>query len=213
MRKTATYFPLILLASLFLLSCRLLGGGLKDQQGGSDSQRAAVATKKVLSKKQGSDRTLQRREEIASRLEERAFLAALEKIRQEVAGGTPEKDLAGEYLRALNGAIEEGQAQLKEDNPGQAGLLFRAVLDSFPKDSELVSQVTLPPPELEEMIELCANKLMEKGLGFYRAGKLNDAIKVWKQALAFQPQNQAIRNAIQTTDTQLKNLKSITDDE
>jgi tetratricopeptide (TPR) repeat protein len=216
MRKMAISSPFFLLILLFLISCGLLDSRPKDQQGSPDRANAlepGARDSKALARRQENERLSQKKEEINRRLDAREFYSALEEIRREVNRGTPEKDLAPEYLLALNGVIVQGQFQLKEDNPGRAGLLFRAGLDSFPKDPDLASTVDLTSAELEAKIDFCADKLMEKGLIAYRVGNLNDAIEVWKQALAFHPQHQPCLNAIQTAYTQLKNLKSITDDD
>ena len=44
---------------------------------------------------------------------------------------------------------------------------------------------------------------MEQGLMNYRAGKLDDAIKVWEKIIVFAPQHQASQKAIQTAFVQL----------
>jgi hypothetical protein len=216
MRKMTIFSPFFLLTLLALISCGHLDRRPQAQQASPDRAGApepGAKDSKVLTSEQESERLSQKKDEINRRLDAREFLAALKETKREVNRGTPEKDLAPEYLLALNGVIVLGQSQLIKDNPGQAGLLFRAGLDSFPKDPDLASAVDLTPAELEAKIEFCADKLMEKGLIAYRVGNLNDAIEVWKQAFAFHPRHQPCLNAIQTAYTQLKNLKSITDDD
>ena len=234
MRTTTICYPAILLALLLLTSCARLESLLKEQHGTPGAQVPAVAKKQVpsvakknevrpaitvvkddkaLAIKRERERLAQKKEEINLRLEAGDFPAALEEIRREAGRGTPESDLAAEILPALNGAIAQAESQLQGNNPAQAGLLYRASLDGFPRDPELAAKVKLTAPELETKIGLCADKLMEKGLSAYRIGNLNDAIEIWKQVLVFQPQHQASQNAIQTAYTQLQNLKSITADQ
>ncbi len=150
-----------------------------------------------------------KKQEINRLLEEGEALAVLELIGQERQQGTSEKKLAVEYPLALNGVIEQGQSLLAGNRPGQAGKLFRSVLNSLPESSDLLSNVILISGELESKIELCGKQLMEQGLIVYRAGQLDDAIEVWEQILAFDTQHQAGRKAIQTAKVQLTNLKRI----
>ncbi len=146
---------------------------------------------------------------IQGRLEEKEFLAALDLIRHELKHGASEEKMAGPYLKALNGTINKGQRRLDKNEYSRAGRLFRKALDSFPKDPGLAENISATPRELEFKIAFCADKLMERGLTLYRRGQLEEAIELWEKILSFDPHNQASRKAIQTTSTQLSNLKKM----
>jgi cytochrome c-type biogenesis protein CcmH/NrfG len=50
---------------------------------------------------------------------------------------------------------------------------------------------------------------MEAGLVAYRSGEFAAAIDIWQQVLEFNPQHQAAKDSIQTTERQLVNLKAL----
>jgi len=158
-------------------------------------------------------RSLVQKQQINHFLAVKDFPAALILIRQEVGRGIGEKDLQEEYLSALNGAIDQGESALTLNNPQQAGQMFRAALNNFPKVAELTRSADLTPAALNEKINLCADKLMENGIIAYRVGNLSQAIEEWKKISSFYPQHQASQKAIQTANIQLVNLKRIETDQ
>jgi tetratricopeptide (TPR) repeat protein len=226
MKRRILFSPLVLLLLLFLASCNLLENRIIGKKMIPDDTQPSMEQvvpepdkntaikiktpeKKIVSK---DNQQLEKKQEIRSLLGKKHFLAALKGINRETKRGISEEKLAPEYLQALNGAIEQGELLLVENNLGQAGVLFRAVLNSLPDSSDLLLNVDLAPREIESRMNLCAEQLMEQGLIIYRAGRLNDAIEVWEKIMAFMPQHQASQNALQTAYVQLANLKKITED-
>ncbi|MDX2480260.1 MAG: hypothetical protein QNK24_07975 [Desulfuromusa sp.] len=236
MRRKILFLPLFQLGLLFLTSCSLPETFFKNLSPSGDTKSVLkeqldkepppqkVGTKQsqpktvepensgALAKKQYQAQLLRKKTELNNLLEKRDFLTALLAAVEGIKQGVQEEELTREYLSALNGVVEQGGLQLDANHPDQAGLLFRAALNSYPKDVELVTGAELTTEELETSIALCAKMLMERGLTAYRSGELNDAIGLWKRVLEFDPQHQASQKAIQTVSTQLTNLKKITDD-
>ena len=214
MKTNYLIFPL-LLACLLLNSCDFLEHRLNRptavpvETRQTESKPVRTATKPPSAK----SKYLEQKQHVARLLEAKDFPAALDLITREVEQGTDEKQLQKEYLSALNGAIAQGESALAEQNPQQAGLLYRAALNNFPKTAELSRNSELPPSALTEKIELCANKLMEDGLKEYRVGNLNKAIEEWQKISSFYPHHKASQKAIQTANVQLANLKKIETDQ
>lgn len=155
------------------------------------------------------NRDLLKKQAIDLQLEQGDVLAALKWVDPYLRQGTCGKSLSDAYLRALNHAILKGRSRLAENRPEEAGQLFRAASESFPKNSDLALKVLMTPAELDGRISFCADQLMEQGLMEYRQGRLEDAINIWEKIAVFAPGHQASRNAIRTAYTQLTNLKKI----
>ena len=214
MRKNHLIYTVFLFC-LLLNSCGFLEQRLNVPTAApAKSQPIQEKSVRTAAKPPRSDnKFLRQKQQIHHLLEGTDFLAALDLIRQEVGRGIGEKELQEEYLSALNGVIDQGEAALIEHHPEQAGLLFRAALDHFPKAAELSRNADLTPSALNVKINLCVDKLMENGIIAYRVGNLGKAIEEWQKISSFYPQHQASQKAIRTANVQLANLKKIESDQ
>jgi len=88
-----------------------------------------------------------------------------------------------------------------------AGTIYYALLNNYKYFDKFYKSHSLPKEFLDEGLKDCGLQLTKKGLEQYRQGNLADAIKIWEGILKFDPANQKIKKAIETTSTQLKNLK------
>ena len=88
-----------------------------------------------------------------------------------------------------------------------AGTIYYALLNNYKYFDKFYKSHSLPKEFLDEGLKDCGLQLTKKGLEQYRQGNLADAIKIWEGILKFDPDNQKIKKAIETTSTQLKNLK------
>jgi hypothetical protein len=225
MKYSAFFLPLALLGLFLLTSCGFIGEKLRLPQFATEAASPRAQDKAKTVKPKASTVPPKSPEKIAATrkpafdrkavnvlLEKDDFAEALLVIGRDIKRGVPEQEMAAEYLQVLNGAIAKGQSLLAENDPGQAGLLFRAVLDGYPKDASLAAGASLRPAELEAILKNCADKLMEKGIVSYRSGNLGQAIDIWNEVLVFCPQHQSCQKAIQTANTQLANLEKLTTD-
>ncbi len=149
------------------------------------------------------------KEEINLLLEQQNPLAALTMIHQMVEDGPPEITLSSEYLRALQGVLQHAEKLMEKGDYNEAGSRFKAALDRYPRDAELVALAPLSSEQLKARIDACADQLMEDGLRAYRTGDLKTAIGTWEKILSFQPQHEASQKAIHTAALQLTNLKTL----
>jgi hypothetical protein len=60
---------------------------------------------------------------------------------------------------------------------------------------------------LNTAVKDCSNFLKKEGLRHYRIGDLSQAIVIWSNILAFEPDNTEMKKAIKKASIQLKNLK------
>ena len=146
-------------------------------------------------------------------LDEQKYAGAVNLIRDEISKGAEEQALAEEYLEAVNTCLESADGLLKTGDYPDAALLFKTVLDGYPKSPELQQRVALTRTQIADKLNTCAEKLMEAGLVAYRAGEFTRSIDIWQQILAFNPQHQAALDAIETTKQQLSTLKTLEDKE
>ena len=134
---------------------------------------------------------------------------ALDMIVQAVNKGIPEKSFGQDYVTAINGTLSLAQELVSLKDYTQAGIFFKKAQTAYPKSQPLISQINLSEKKIEEHIEACSQELMEQGLVAYRSGQLEVAIDKWKKIILFVPNHSVALKAIETTETQLSNLKSL----
>lgn len=155
-----------------------------------------------------SEQTAALRNEIHRKLETEEYRSALNLLRKENKG-IPEASLAEEYGRAINGLLGQAERYRETGLPEKAGELLRSAHDGYPKTEAAAEYVNATPAEILARIEECAGELMERGLVAYRAGDLDEAIRMWKTIRAFSPRHQASRKALETAEVQRANLEKV----
>ncbi len=155
-----------------------------------------------------ADRTLLVKARLDQLLRENLYQSALGVIARELRGGLPERALAEQYLRALEGLFGEAEAAFGREDFARAGSIYRQLQDHYPTSPQLTSRLSRPAAFIAERLTLCSDRLMERGLRHYRAGELQNAVDIWKQILEFAPDH-AARRAVETTALQLKNLQAV----
>ena len=158
----------------------------------------------VVTKEPERDERVERRQRAIDLIEKKEYLLALNFINHE-----RRRDLDQEYIVAINGLIASGEESFQRENYGEAGLSFRKVLENYPSRKFLRARVERPREWLESRITTFSERLMIQGLSEYREGNLAAAIETWKKILRFNSGYQPAKKAIETTEVQLKNLRSI----
>ena len=79
----------------------------------------------------------------------------------------------------------------------------------MPANGDLLSRIEYSSVELNSYLNICSDKLMEKGLMEYRKGNLGNAISMWQDILKFDHDHEEASKAIDTATVQLNNLKKI----
>lgn len=96
---------------------------------------------------------------------------------------------------------------ISKEDFDSAGRIYYALFKNYKHFSKFYKSHSLPKEFLEKELANCRVQLTKKGLEQYREGNLAEAIAIWKGILKFDPDNQQIKKAIETANTQLKNLK------
>jgi tetratricopeptide (TPR) repeat protein len=154
------------------------------------------------------------------------------RITSETSKQAQEQFALGRYKKALeiysaaydkyhDAGLRRGYARLGEQtksaadtwfqtgNFGDAGSAYRNLFESGITTRDFSQALSFNDDELIRKIKACSDSLMELGLMRYREQKLEEAISVWKKALAFDTNNRNVRNAIDTATVQLQQLKTL----
>jgi tetratricopeptide (TPR) repeat protein len=91
----------------------------------------------------------------------------------------------------------------------EAGGIYNTLFESGVTTRDFAPSLSFNDDYLNEQISLCSKALLENGLMKYREEKLDEAIAIWKKAIAFDPENTGIKNAIETATLQLQKLNSM----
>lgn len=151
----------------------------------------------------------QLQKQLEERLAAKDPLAALVLIGSAIHQGENESTFSRYYPTALNAVLIQAQGLRSDDQPLSAGTLFRAARFNYPLTAALTSQAAMTLTEIDACIELCANRLLERGLYAYRQGRLEEAIATWSEIERFHPEHTASLRAITTTRIQLDSLQHI----
>lgn len=144
-----------------------------------------------------------------ARLAANDYLAALALIGSAIHQGQPEERFKKHYPKALNGVLHEALQLQQASQARNAGSLYRTARLNYPHSPDLRAQASMSLTEIDASIELCANRILEDGLQFYRKGQLEEAIAHWGQIASFHPDHGASQRAVATTRTQLSNLQRL----
>lgn len=161
-------------------------------------------------KKDTGDRIALLLQKVNGHLSRQNPLEALAVLRKNQIESMNEPVVTGRYIAALNMALEQAAEAEETGDYLEAGKLYRSVSAFYPQASDTVRLVKMTQSEIDDRINICADRILDKGLGFYRVGDLRKAIETWSQIEHFHPTHTASEKAIQTTRTQIKNLKEIT---
>lgn len=208
--------PILFLLSIIMViltstSCTYLGKTIKDKKETKKATTKKEEVKKGEIKKQKERyEKVNLRQKIIDLLGKEEYLQALNVINKEVnKKGLPEIYFEKEYIIAINELIGSGEESFRNEDYEHAGIIFRKVLENYPRKESLIIRLKRPPEVIESYIGICSEELMDKGLLEYRNGNLANAIGIWSEILLFNPDFPDAKKAIETATTQFENLRSI----
>ena len=175
----------------------------------TESPKQETVKTSIKSSDQSQRNNVKVRQRARLLLDKLEYTATIDLIREAIDQGTEEAFLSKEYQQAANGSLVQADVLMEQGHYQSAAHVFKIVQDSYPQSPELQQQITISPAQLADKIDVCAEKLMEKGLVAYRSGAFTTAIDIWQEVLNLNPQHQAAQDSIQTTQMQLAKLKTI----
>lgn len=146
---------------------------------------------------------------VAPLLGKKEYAQALELMTRKDHPRSPPAGMQREYLLAVNGLLESGETSLTAREYAEAGQAFTKVLAVYPVTPSLQGRVKWSAEQVAARVDSCSAKLMEEGLLEYRRGSLADAVRIWKELVAFNPEYRGARKAIETASRQLKALQAL----
>jgi len=119
-----------------------------------------------------------------------------------------EASLKKQAERLLTELKSSGDQSLTDRDFAQAGRYYGLAKKIWPKFKASTGGLTFKLEDLKAAIRICSQQLTNQGMLEYRKGNLKGAISVWESLLAFDPDNDQIKKAIETARAQLQQIKS-----
>lgn len=113
------------------------------------------------------------------------------------------------FARTTEQLRSTADAAYQNKDFGEAGNIYFALSESGIAARDFAQSLSFDNEYVNRQLSLCSKALLESGLMKYREQKLDNAIAIWKKALAFDPENKRIQDAIDTATMQLQTLKSL----
>jgi tetratricopeptide (TPR) repeat protein len=117
--------------------------------------------------------------------------------------------MRGNYAKTAEQIRNTADTAFQKKDFAEAGSMYNILFESGITTRDFAQSLSFDDDYLNGQISLCSKTLMENGLMKYREEKLDEAIVIWKKALAFDPENTGVKNAIETATQQLQKLKSL----
>jgi len=179
---------------------------VEQQPAASVQQPTAVEPKQqpavVVPKHQPQVSPLRRK--VVLLLEKKQYRQAIELL-----NGRYHEGLEREFVLALNGLLEVGDDAFSLGDYAPAAYAFKGVLTAYPLEPSLRVRISHDPKRIRYYLETCTNRMMEQGLEEYRRGKLESAIRKWKELLTINPGHHEAKKALNTATVQLQALQNM----
>ncbi len=163
--------------------------------------------KTFLEKKIKTSRCLCTEEQVSSYLKVGEFRKAVDLCKGIYQKYPGDPTVRSGYIRTLESIKTSGDRAFESRDFALAGYVYEILLRNIPSVKQLSESFSFNQGGLSSKIRDCKKILFENGLRQYRSGNLNQAISLWKSILAFDPENQEIRKAVDMATLQYKNLQ------
>jgi tetratricopeptide (TPR) repeat protein len=173
-----------------------------------------VAASLVLSacvpgKKPEADRAVMPPEQYQSEqyLKQGDFEKALETYSSAFKKHSDDPALRKSYLDAAEMIEDTALSAFDHEDFAASGRIYHLLDRQYPNFQDFTGDLSFDRKYLRSRLSECSGRLSEQALAQYRQGNLSAAISLWKSILAFEPENDAAKKAVDTASTQLKSLK------
>ncbi len=138
---------------------------------------------------------------------------ALAVWRKALAAQPGEKTLSAPFAAAVVALKVEADRAMADKDQAAAGrtyALLQKHAGAFAGLEGLGKHRTeLTAGRLAAAVKTCSRGILDRGLAAYRKGELENAIGIWRGALAFDPENAEIGKAVETAKAQLSKIKKL----
>jgi tetratricopeptide (TPR) repeat protein len=117
------------------------------------------------------------------------------------------KKLLSNYLKTLENIKRVADRLLEKKDYNPAGKTYYTLLSHYSYFKNFAQLLSFDSEYLDARVAECRTAVSREGFEQYRKGNVRDAISIWKNLLAFDPNNIYIRNAIDTAAIQLRTLE------
>lgn len=114
--------------------------------------------------------------------------------------------LVRDYIKSLEEIKITADRALDKKDFGSAGKIHSALLKNYPDFKVFAHMLSFNSAQLTLKLGDCKTALSKNGFQEYRASNLSEAISLWEDYLAIDPNNADIRKALNTARTQQKHL-------
>ena len=118
-----------------------------------------------------------------------------------------DRNLVKEYVKSLEEIKTTAKRALSREDFAAAGKTYYVLLKNYPDFKDFADVLSFDRARLNSRLTTCKTALYEKGFQEYREGNLSEAISLWQDYLAIDPDNTDIKKALNTAKTQQKNLR------
>jgi tetratricopeptide (TPR) repeat protein len=117
------------------------------------------------------------------------------------------RKLLTNYLKTLENIKSVADRAFEKKDYNLAGQTYYTLLKDYSHFKNFAKLLSFNSEFLKARVTECRTYVSRKGLEQYRKRNFREAISIWKNLLAFDPNNIYIRNAIDTATIQLKTLE------
>jgi tetratricopeptide (TPR) repeat protein len=118
-----------------------------------------------------------------------------------------DQTLMKEYVKTLEDIKAAADGALKKEDYASAGKTYKVLLKNYPDFKGFAHTLSFDRAQLNTKLTNCKDSLSKKGFQKYREGDLSEAISLWQNYLAIDPNNADIKKALNTAKMQQKNIQ------
>ena len=115
--------------------------------------------------------------------------------------------LAREYVKSIENIASAADKALAKEDFASAGRNYDVLLKNYAHFKGFDKELSFNSIYLNEKLSYCKKAIFKQGFQEYRKGNLSEAIELWQDLLAIDPQNTDIKKALKTATLQQKNLQ------
>ena len=115
--------------------------------------------------------------------------------------------LVKEYVKTLKEIKTAADESSLREDVASACKTYNILLKNYPDFKAFAHALSFDRAQLKTKITHCKAALSKKGFQEYREGNLTEAISLWQDCLAIDPNNPDIKKALNTARAQQKNLQ------